>query len=652
MSKDLNADDETVEEPQDPPIQQPCKVEIGDVDAAVAAMDASLTKAVDNFEVWSMLKGDEQNLPDELRGQLQTAWFYRLELETDGKAGCKLVVDESWPTPVAKMPTATLELWAGIASKATAPAVIARFEDLLFCRGEGNGLQRATRAAAAYCDAVDDQSEDHLVAEYLLRAWTLSRQVRNQALGSRVHDRLTEVAERVIVDGDPFSLGPLLAILTVLAAPSTLPSTLDIEAALTHLASLAADPIIASEVASLRRKRHGNTATLEQLGEIARDELAAYERMATYTTVPLIKQHHLENAAKRAAELGLTKDAKRLVVEMQKLGPEVLRNMHTFTTETSVPRAGIEAFARRYTRSPSWVTSLQSFFYSSNPAGGLSSHRKFAESGRSSLRRLIGAGLIGADGLTREHQSTEAKQDHHDMNLSTASRAEFVGDLLADALFRMQRRYGTPTEPELVDAILAFKARNIDNARTFAKALHHFWARDFDTCVHLAVPRFEGAARELLLELNVGIYRLPSGDNPGDYPGLFYLLKELELHAMDEEWIWFFRWLMLGPGGRNLRNDVAHGAAVNVSPIHAALALRALAVMVLAAPDPHDSTNLSVRPITRRNGLAAIPDLLLTVASKTLGRAAMQLHDLRARPVQRREVPRAQSTGNVEKDSS
>jgi hypothetical protein len=60
-------------------------------------------------------------------------------------------------------------------------------------------------------------------------------------------------------------------------------------------------------------------------------------------------------------------------------------------------------------------------------------------------------------------------------------------------------------------------------------------------------------------------------------------MDELEKLALDESWAYFFRWLLLGPYGANLRNDVAHGFVFDPGPVYAALLLRAVSVLVLVA---------------------------------------------------------------------
>ena len=83
-----------------------------------------------------------------------------LHREVGGKPGCEVGRPElapilRWPRPIAETPDDVVRLWQEVAATATTPAAIARFEDLLFTKREGNGLERVRRATAAYLAAVE-----------------------------------------------------------------------------------------------------------------------------------------------------------------------------------------------------------------------------------------------------------------------------------------------------------------------------------------------------------------------------------------------------------------------------------------------------------------------------------------------------------------
>jgi hypothetical protein len=108
--------------------------------------------------------------------------------------------------------------------------------------------------------------------------------------------------------------------------------------------------------------------------------------------------------------------------------------------------------------------------------------------------------------------------------------------------------------------------------------------------------------------LDEGIYRLQVSKDPGQYPGLYVLLQELERVALDESWAYFLRWLLLGPLGMNIRNEVAHGFVADISPVYAVLVLRAAALLVtVVAPQPESAVSATRRENDHAADLAGLP---------------------------------------------
>jgi hypothetical protein len=86
------------------------------------------------------------------------------------------------------------------------------------------------------------------------------------------------------------------------------------------------------------------------------------------------------------------------------------------------------------------------------------------------------------------------------MSFVAQIRAENYGRLLPEGLTRFADRYGIPTEDNLVTYLLSRGARDQALARSLAKAMRHFWHHDTESCIHLATPKVEAAARPVPLE--------------------------------------------------------------------------------------------------------------------------------------------------------
>jgi hypothetical protein len=156
------------------------------------------------------------------------------------------------------------------------------------------------------------------------------------------------------------------------------------------------------------------------------------------------------------------------------------------------------------------------------------------------------------------------------------------------------------------------------------------------------VPQFEKAARSLLIELDEGIYQVQKPQDPGGYPTLYALIAELDKLALEESWAYFFRWLLGGPFGANLRNNVAHGLPAEMSPVNAALILRAVALLavVVGAMDHRVHASSGAGPRDREAVLALLAsplpcrgrlDRLLRWVARRLERAAWAIDLVRIR---------------------
>lgn len=644
---DLEEEDELAEvgtDAADPPEPVPYDFAPSDVPAAVAVVNTAFEKTLDGYFAASAIQNAAaaQGLPADnpLVRELALAASYPLHLERAGRAGCELGPAagggaRAWPPEIRRVEEPVVELWRSVASAVSAPAGIARFEDLLFCRRDGNGLARATRAAEAYLDAADRDDIDMDAIEAVVRAWTLARSVRNAVLEARVRERLAHIANDVLttLPGErPGVVLPLLGALSVapLHERTGTPDPIDVDALLARAASTFSRGDLGTEIAGYRRSRTEDPAVLEAINQ---DEVATYFREADASPMPAVRLHHLEAAARVARGRGLTDLVRRATAEMQKIKPSEL-GLQRFTASGSLPRFVPESWLRQFTRSPNWRDGIEWFLAGPPPSGDIERLRDHERQTRGGLRRLFASTVLGSDGLPQATTSGDDDQVAHEMSFAARISAENLGRMLAEGLRRLADHYGIPSEDDLTEVFTHLSCRDIRLARSLAKAFRHFWEGDYESCVHVAAPKFEAAARNLLRELDEGVYRVQAGKDPGGYPGLYVLLDELEKLALDESWAYFFRWLLLGPYGANVRNEVAHGFVFDISPTYAALTLRAVSVLVAVAGPPipgsidPDSMESDVEPRRGREevlGLLAAPLASAGPLDRPAGWVARQL---------------------------
>lgn len=595
--------DSPPEDPEDaPPTSSttplPYEFNAEDASVAIPLVDAAFS-TLDEYQNANAIReaGKEAGLSDTpLLRELWIAASYRLRREIAGKPGSELdslaaTSDQPWPPAVATISGEVVELWKALAAGVAAPAAIARFEDLLFIRRDGNGRERALRACRAYLDAIDLGTLDMDAIDALLRVWTLARSIRDIPMEAEVRSRFAVTADETLSASPGERPGvaiPLLAALAEGTIDSSSHDPEDVDGLLTRASSFYSKGHLASQIASYRRKRATNDPIA--LEQIARDEIASYFAEADAAPHPAVRMIHLEGAAKVASQRGVTDLAREAASRMQQI-PFTELGMQRISIPSSMPRFVSEAFVSGFTRSHDWRDGLGYFFAQQPPSGTLDQLKRMAQP-RSPLARLFPSTIFGAGGLPRASTTTEADEDDHDLALSARITAEYQGALMAEGLRRFAQRYGARSEDELVAFLTLEGCRDAQLARSLSKGFRHYWAGDFESCVSVIVPRFEAAARNLLRELDEGIYRVQKGRDPGGYVGLFVLLSELETLELDESWGYFCRWLFLGPYGANLRNDIAHGFVVDPGPTYATLALRAVSMIaLLGAADPHDPSD-------------------------------------------------------------
>src|SRR5690349_3294419 len=224
-------------------------------------------------------------------------------------------------------------------------------------------------------------------------------------------------------------------------------------------------------------------------------------------------------------------EANCIVAQMQAIAPEEL-GLQTITTTAEIPAWIPESELERFTRASSWHEGIR--LYCTDvwaPSGRVSDLRTSARQiGEHTLRLPT---QILNNGLPRITLTTDEQQLQHRMSMYAQPMAEYKGRVLAEALWRIQSRYGTPERDELTTLLLELGAQDARLARGVAKGFEYFWAGDCEAAVGVVIPKIEAAARALLRQLGEGIYRVQT-KKAGGYVGLHFLLEGLEKLALDE----------------------------------------------------------------------------------------------------------------------
>ena len=338
-----------VQDSTDDPDVEDYEFDADDVDIAIEMVDEAFSGSADHWDTVHRL-----DAAGRARGfdgsplvlELIHAAGHGLVREPGGKAGCGLGRDREfkllgWPRPIAEAPDASRELWRALADGASEPAAIARFEELLFARRDGNGRQRVQRAVASYLALVDATDVhpariDMEAINLLLRSWTIARSVGDEDLDDDIRSRMAGIATHALALNPVAPPGVTLPLLHALAAGRLRNGTdlHDVDSLLEQAAAKYERGYLAAQIAADRRSRAGGN--VEALARISRDEVAAFLAEADAAAEPAVRMHHLEAASLRARQLGLNDLAREAAAQMQKIRPSEL-GMQSVTLPLGVP---------------------------------------------------------------------------------------------------------------------------------------------------------------------------------------------------------------------------------------------------------------------------------------------------------------------------
>ena len=594
-----------------------------DVEPAARVLNDVFATLRGGWEAWGAVEETvtelEVDISDSCRHVLAQLAARPLRMEPGGKPGAELHIDAGLGFgTVSAASDDELSLWIGVIDKVTEPAATARLGELLFARRAPRPHEYARRAVQAYFDAAAAENADTQGTIYLLRGWKLARQINDQSLENVALDMTTTQVD-TLMKGDylnkPGAVYPLLRVLCLRPSDSSRRQGQHEHAGsvLRTLALSESHNHLIEETAKLRRKLLDSTSTASDRSAIDLDEIHGYCRCADGAPHPAVRLHFLELAAKVATKRRQVAEAHRITALMQDIDPSDL-GMEVISTLSSIPMWIPESALDPYTQAATWHSGVALFCNDPwAPTGRVATNRAMTAGLDRTLNRLMPTVLLDG-GLPRATLHTDEQQDQHELALAATISTSHYGPLLAEALRRVALRYGIPAQEELTTELLELGALDPRLAASLAKGFGYFWTGDYEASAAIVIPKIETAARALLRELDEPTFKVQiSQVKPGGHIQLHPLLQALEKAALDEDWAYFLRWLLLGPIGRNLRNDYAHGHLDVVTPADAALLLRAAALLITAAPIADDLVpRIEVVPARR------LPTCLGRLAETTL----------------------------------
>lgn len=499
-----------------------------------------------------------------------------------------------WPRTVDQVSPDALKLWAAYADAAASPAVRAHLHHLLVEAKADRPHVHARAAITAYREAVavfravDTISTRVRATESLVQALGLARGMNQKDL---IRPIVTDIATMVehMMDNPPQSLGLVYRLLDAMIAAKADFAT--VGALIERAVTASKDDIIL------------NQAFLALLRQLAADDVArkAVDRRIVTAMIDTAETKRggvlslmlFNDAATKAQQAGLTDLAenarkKMQAMKVQNLGMGVSRMPLQLTPALREAALAEVDQARTLTEALWRIASMP-------PPAGTDAQAEWAAKEvmpNAPLATRIARGSINPAGpVPTAPASTDGLANTKAIFRKIA--VLYAGLAFEAQLDRVWERFA-PTVEDLVEVFDCAELGTASRTKMLARAFHFYsTGEDDDASVHLAVPRVEALAREIVRDAGVPMLTVAQGATNGGVVQMGTLISSMEKVGFDEDRRLSFALTFTdGERGLNIRNDVCHGL-VDCPPrpavalvLQAALYLLAVAHGVISVSNP------------------------------------------------------------------
>ncbi|MEU3263267.1 DUF4209 domain-containing protein [Streptomyces bacillaris] len=508
--------------------------------------------------------------------EIEGKWRARVSPYFEGPDGAAL------PPHVGSVSEACVRIWAALAEKVNSNWGKARLRHLLFERRFGNARDHALQASQAYLQLSREWSEGLDKADALNLALRVARAVGEKSLSSLIMSEMIELINR-LVSGDSDSPGAALQLLRPLTSERSAPDELD--AALDGALRAYNSPFIQDEILALKMVR---ASGLDQRAAVESQRVQIWLDAAE-AAAGLVKSGHLKNALRRAESSGRSDLIDRAASALQKIREEDL-GLASFSASSTISREQFQQLMDPVTTVAGWREALIQFVGAYGPAVGTVENtvKAVAEHAKYSIvENIATTELLGGDGLPRFSPQSEIERREMRLARQESFMLQTTAPLLSHALHKIAEVYGIPSEEDLTEFFSQGALTGPESAGAIARCFTRYWMGDPEGAAYSAAPRIETLARNLVIELDAGVYRLQRNEKPGQYPGLGVLLGVLREKGLSESWYRNILTVCGNPaGGWNLRNELAHGFIDHAGPPPAALLLQCIVYLWTLGAEP------------------------------------------------------------------
>lgn len=522
--------------------------------------------------------GDRNESLNRVRLAVSWALAYNVKVIGGGDGPVRLVVEphmrsaqgQSTPPEVPDVQQDVVDLWTELASRVHAPFIRARLRTLLFARGGAERYKNGLEAIAAYLESADVWEDGLDSADDLERALRLARALGQRELVQQICTRMI-IRAREVIASEEWKPGLALRFVEPTLGEAGAEQA-ENDAILTEvLQRYNEDDDIADNVLTLQIARASSAEDRAALYEVRVNRwLAAADR-----GTGVLRAAWRKRALEIAEESGNTELRARAAAQLQKTRKEDL-GLVRLTAYTQVEREQVQSALASIRQAETWQQALEAFAIW-GPISGCTDENleRVRESARMApLQAILPVEKLGGDGLPRFRATSDVEREAYQLAKWEQEFIEAWCPWVADAVRHIAEVHGVPDLGELTNFISRRGWLDEDDAASIARSFHRFWVGDSEGCAYTVASKIEAVARQLLLHLDVGIYRLQRQQVPGQYPGLGSLLEGLRKQGLPEDWYRFIRTVCAAPEGMNLRNELAHGFLPDISSAGAVILLQ------------------------------------------------------------------------------
>lgn len=293
--------------------------------------------------------------------------------------------------------------------------------------------------------------------------------------------------------------------------------------------------------------------------------------------------------------------------------------------KAEVPAVFLRAEVERVLYTDSWRHAILTWITGTPPAGTNESNRTSAAMAAKAgpITRLITRVEYSTAGYPVKTISDDTDHADYDYRKSQEYALALSGSIAAYSLQGIRSFFGTIDTSSIQGFLVSEFKCDRDAARSFAKGLECFWAKDYSAAVHVTIFEIERLLRSLLILLDQAVFKAEVGSKPGQFPSLDFYITAVESLGYDEDWISSIRALLCSQG-LNLRNEYAHGLRNEFGNVEAANVIRTLGSVILSAPRFASAIEVSAEFIgghLTSSGLGSRPRTAVRPSVGTLSRA-------------------------------